>query len=158
MYILFLLIYCLAACLVACYFSTWQPTCRTHTHFFHLPYLLTSKKSSHNGGKLPCRAFSVLLSITSHIWCTPQNTLQYKSGWTRKNCQSKTVFFCFFILPIIPSPFMSIWSPLFISLFLGPLFTEQWRQSGVPWGQRRASLNIKSPQWTPRQTPRSSIP
>lgn len=74
-----------------------------------------------------------------------------------KNCQSEIVCLCFFYLTNHSLPFYVNLIPLFISLFLGPLSTEQWRQSGVPWGLRRVSLNIKSPQWTPRQTPRAAF-
>lgn len=118
---------------VVAFISVPDSPLTTHTFFFiFFNCWHKKKKILLQWGEIPL-LWSLCAPVHhTHIWCTPQNTLRYKSGRTSKNCQSKIVFFCFFILPIIPSPFMSIRSPLFISLFLGPLFIEQWRQSGIP--------------------------
>lgn len=150
--------YCLAARLVCLLFQhlTDPPP---HTLFFiFLICWHKKKKNPLTMGENSLAVLSLCSCPSRHIFGALHKTHFGTNLVKPEKTVSQILFSPVFILPIIPSPFMSIWSPLFICLFLGPLFTEQWRQSGVPWGQRRASLNIKSPQWTSRQTPRSTIP
>lgn len=134
-------IYCLAAhlCLLFQYLTDPYTIC-----FIFLICWHQKKKSSHNGGKLPCCAVSVLLSITSHIWCTPQNTLRYKSGRTRKNCQSKIVFFCFY-LTNHPLPFYVNLIPPFYFSLSWPTFYWTMETIGRPLRAEKSEFKYQKP-------------
>lgn len=146
-----------SSCLLFQYLTAHSP--HTHTHTFFIFLICWHQKNPLTMGENSLAVLSLCSCPSRHIFGALHKTHFGTNLVEPEKTVSQRLFSSVFLsYQSLPPLLCQSDPPLFISLFLGPLFTEQWRQSGIPWGQRRASLNIKSPQWTPRQTPRSSIP